>query len=167
MYSPLTLTLRLMLSQEKAKQRFWTKVNPAPSDLCWEWMACVTEKGYGKFNYLGKMARANRLAYIFAKGDIPNGKIVRHTCDNPGCCNPNHLILGTHKDNVIDAIKRNRRACHQGEFNNRSKLSDEQVRQIFLARGLFCDIAKEFNISVTHVSYIKQGKTRADATKDL
>ena len=112
--------------------RFWSKVDAAPSDCCWEWLACKTH-GYGRFGYQGKMCQAHRVAYQLAKGIIPEGMVVRHTCDNPACCNPNHLVLGTQQDNINDMDQRERRA--KGITHGQSKLTDDQVRQVFLAEG--------------------------------
>jgi len=91
--------------------RFWSKVSISKDDShCWTWTG-GTCKGYGTFRgprpeY--RLMRANRMAYILEHGEIPKGMIVRHTCDNPACVNPKHLILGTHKDNTRDMFERGR-----------------------------------------------------------
>src|SRR5690606_2215605 len=72
--------------------------------------------------------KAHIASYLLFKGDIPTGKVVRHVCDNRGCVNPEHLILGTQKDNIHDCIKRKRFVC--GSKSHFSKLTAEQVIQV-------------------------------------
>lgn len=93
--------------------KFWSKVYF--TDNCWEWQGGKTGvkgkavSGYGAFWTNGRQRPAHEVAYFLTKGIIPIGKQIRHTCDNPGCVNPDHLILGTQSDNILDAVKRNRR----------------------------------------------------------
>lgn len=87
-------------------ERFWEKVNIVPGE-CWEWTAGI-RNGYGAFKLNGKAIDAHRVSYEAYNGEIPKGKIICHTCDNPKCVNPEHLYAGTYADNVHDMIKRNR-----------------------------------------------------------
>ena len=141
-------------------QRFWSKVDPAPSECCWEWTACKSSDGYGQFKLHTKMLKAHRVAYTLAKDEIPDGLIVRHTCDNPACCNPDHLILGTHADNTADMYKRKRNRNRQakGEDNSNSKLTAKQVMEIYNSPLLQNEIAKLYNINRSLVSRIKHKK---------
>ena len=145
--------------------RFWSKINPAPTDCCWEWLRGKFEDGYGKFYYEGRNHGAHRVAYLLTKGKIDDGLIVRHTCDNPSCCNPNHLILGTYQDNINDKVKRNRQA--KGEKNASTKLSSKQVKEIFLSKKLQKELAKEFNVTQGLVSAIKRRRIHVDTTRNL
>lgn len=77
-------------------------------NACTEWTGGKDADGYPMFWYQGKTERASRCLWCILYGAIPDGLIVRHTCDNPECLNPSHLQLGTHKDNTADAIKHNR-----------------------------------------------------------
>ncbi len=86
-------------------ERFWAKVDVRSEDECWPWLGCFSSTGYGSS---GKTDRSHRLAYMIANGPIPSGMVVRHSCDFKPCCNPNHLILGTHGDNSRDMVERGR-----------------------------------------------------------
>ena len=84
--------------------RFWNKVDK--SGACWEWTASKDKDGYGLFHFNRKQVRAHRFA--FGLDNIPKGMAVCHTCDNPGCVNPDHLFLGTNLDNTQDMISKGR-----------------------------------------------------------
>jgi hypothetical protein len=127
-------------------QRFWSKVDPAPSECCWEWTAYKLRDGYGRFRVNKRMVLAHRVAYTLTKGEIPDGLIVRHTCDNPACCNPDHLILGTQADNMVDKVERKR--CY-------SKLTATQAMEVYNSPLKQDDVAKLYNIDQTTVSLIK------------
>lgn len=88
--------------------RFMSKVRVSGS-ACWEWLAGKTGTGYGAFKVGGVATGAHIFMYSWKKRAPGVGKVVRHTCDNRGCVNPKHLLCGTYKDNVQDAIRRKRR----------------------------------------------------------
>lgn len=120
-------------------ERFWSKVDRRGPDECWPWKASVNVRNrYGQFAVSRPkktMLRAHRVAYELAKGPIPEGLLVRHTCDNRPCCNPAHLIVGTDLDNVRDMDSRGRRVVvlpppHHGEDNPQSKLTNAQRAEI-------------------------------------
>ena len=75
---------------------------------CVVYVGSKTQDGYGQFTSFGVHWRANRYFYTYYKGDIPEGLLVRHTCDNPPCVLPSHLVLGTDADNNIDMMERGR-----------------------------------------------------------
>ena len=76
---------------------------------CWEWKRATNNIGYGMFRIKqGLMRTAHRVSYEIHKGMIPNGMVVCHTCDNPKCVNPDHLWVGTQKDNAQDMVAKGR-----------------------------------------------------------
>lgn len=89
--------------------RFWSYVDRPSLKSCWPWMRARNDYGYGSFE-LGQFGNiySHRLAYAFKAGGLQIGEQVRHSCDNPPCCNPWHLLGGTVKDNVQDSIARGR-----------------------------------------------------------
>ncbi|MCX5176768.1 HNH endonuclease [Streptomyces virginiae] len=140
--------------------RLLANVADGPPDACWEWTGGRTDKGYGKYFIDGRTVGAHRWAFIFAKGPIPDGQMVRHTCDNPPCCNPQHLLIGTHRQNVNDAIARDRTT--RGTRNGRARLNAEQVRHI-RARSAGgetgTDLAKAFGVHHNTIYCLLEGKT--------
>ena len=148
------------------EQRFWAKVNKtANADDCWEWIAGKSPKGYGHFSKGGNngMSRAHRVSYELNIGPIPDELLVCHRCDNPSCVNPNHLFLGTHKDNVADRVNkgRGRYYAHSGESNGRAKLTTKQVQEIrnrIAAGEKQSLIADDYGVTKETVSAIKRAK---------
>lgn len=134
---------------------------------CWEWTAAKNNKGYGQLNVQNKRMLVHRLSYEVHNGPIPDGLVVRHKCDNPSCINPEHLEVGTHKDNMQDMIKRNRGNWKpvKGSAVSVSKLTEDQVIEI-RARyvRITCGttfLAKEYGVSSTVIHNIIRGKAWA------
>ncbi|MCK9570587.1 HNH endonuclease [Candidatus Pacearchaeota archaeon] len=89
-----------------ARDRFWSRVrlpNAVGVDVCWEWQGRVDKDGYGVTSVALTGQQSHRIAWILSHERlIPIGMQVLHRCDNPSCCNPSHLLLGTPKDNARD-----------------------------------------------------------------
>lgn len=89
---------------------FWSMVDKGVgADSCWLWLGATNAGGYGLVFRDCRCQLSHRYAFFISGGLLKNGEVVRHTCDNPPCCNPKHLIAGTQRDNVHDSIKRGRR----------------------------------------------------------
>lgn len=141
--------------------RFWSKVDEAPVDMCWEWIAAIGKTStYPRFKLNNYLTTAHRAAWILSYGAIPSGLVVRHKCDNPRCCNPQHLELGTHADNVRDMITRGRRkvSSAKGTRNSKAKLNDDLVREI---RSIYTSgnastikLARNYGVSQSLISQI-------------
>lgn len=89
------------------KERLLSKYEVAKNG-CWEYTGGKDQYGYGRFKIAGRQLGAHKVSYVLHNSDVPKGLVVMHTCDNPGCINPNHLRLGTVKDNVHDCIQKGR-----------------------------------------------------------
>ena len=117
--------------------------------------------GYTRIRYNGKHERLFRVIYQITYGDIPNGMLIRHKCDNPACCNIEHLEIGTRKDNVDDMISRGRSKYNKpkpnirGSNNKASKLKEEQVKEIYLSNLSHNKLAKKYAVSKATISQIK------------
>ena len=96
--------------RDSLQRRFEVKVQRKSPTECWPWIAkAVTDFGYGRMTAgRGTDLKSHRIAYALAHNGIPDGMHVLHKCDNPKCCNPNHLFLGTHQDNTRDMMAKNR-----------------------------------------------------------
>lgn len=86
----------------------WSTIRTGTMSECWEWAGSRVSTNYGQVKYNGRPWRAHRLIWTFVFGEIPAGMHICHHCDNPPCCNPFHLFLGTPGDNVRDAMRKGR-----------------------------------------------------------
>ena len=155
-------SLDTLLANEQQRLGLWTrydaKVIKTPSG-CWEWQGAKTPKGYGLIGVGPKADRtlcyAHRLAYWRNTSVDPADMLVLHSCDNPSCCNPDHLSLGTSKANSQDMVAKGRQC--QGERTNGSKLRDADIPHIRSDRRSLTTIASIYGVDPKQIHRIKQG----------
>lgn len=148
-------------------KRFWGKVKKSPG--CWEWTGCRrNETGYGCIKINGKVINAHRLSWEINRGNIPGDKYVCHTCDNRLCVNPDHLFLGSPRENVLDAMRKNRMPQNvlirnygiklRGQPAPWRKLTNEEaeeVRELYKNNNLtMAIIGKRYGVSKETISCI-------------
>lgn len=137
------------------EKRFWTKVQK--TDMCWIWTGAQSS-GYGKISVSYRVSEyAHRVSWALHYGPIPGDLFVCHTCDNPSCVRPDHLFLGTVKDNAVDMVSKQRAVFQQhpekspkGEAHGMVKLTDDQVREM---------LARRFGTDVSNIRLIVRRKT--------
>lgn len=160
------VTLEVLLSR--------TALSPATG--CRVWLRGTDVSGYGIIRFRGRRTAAHRVAWMLAHGPIPDGMQACHHCDNPPCVNPDHLFLGTHKDNADDRDSKGRHYCvtgreHvlRGERHGCAKLTAAQIVQIRDARRagrLHREIAKEYGVARTTVTAILRGEHWASVPQE-
>lgn len=125
---------------------------------CWEWQKGLFSTGYGQMSVKGRNRGAHVVAYEIFNGEIPEGMLVCHKCDNPICINPEHLFLGTNKDNMEDMVNKGRSAVAN---NGHVKMTEDQVRELLkmykTGRYSRKELADYFLISINTVSSIING----------
>lgn len=150
--------------KSRLPQNFWSKIAFGKLRQCWNWTAYIDCDGYGHYSPTGdKRLRttSHRYAYMQLFGMLTSKIYVLHKCDNPACCNPNHLFHGTQFDNMQDMVKKGRKRFPIGADALAAKLTDDEVRGIRnrLSNGdRQIDIAKAYGITQVRVSQIKLNK---------
>lgn len=154
-------------TKQDPEERFWSKVKILSEDECWEFQGCKNQDGYGIFNIDRHHLRsggAHRASWIFAnKQEIPKGMKILHSCDNPPCCNPKHLRLGTQQENIEDMLLRKRHRCPEGVKHAHAKLTNEIVLAIRAEytgkKGEQTWIGNKYGITSANVKAIVERRT--------
>lgn len=172
-------------------ERFWSRVDrSAGPDACWPWVGGTFHSfGYGVMKFNGKNHGAHRIAYELSNGPIPNGLCVCHACDNPPCCNPVHLWVGTNVENTADRNSKGRNArgekvrsgtyyfgsdhwsnikperVARGERQGLSRLTEDSVREIrrrYAQESVtLAELGQEFGVSSVSIHNIVRRRTWA------
>lgn len=166
----------MKMLDKRLLNRFSSRVN-VPEDWvenlekCWIWIANTDRDGYGRISLKGFQYKAHRISWEIYNGPILNGLLVLHKCDNPSCVNPNHLFLGTHKDNSFDMVNKGRSNHFLGSTNSRSILSEHDVLEILTSveNGAITSIDQiinKYKVSKSTIFQIFDGKNWQHVVKD-
>jgi hypothetical protein len=155
-------TLDLADATAAFREQFWLKVDRTESESCWPWLGYRKSNGYGQvYISRGRFVTASRVAYGLTHGVVPAGQVVCHHCDNPPCCNPEHLFIGTQSVNALDSVQKGRANRARGEQHPHARLTEDQVREIRNTpaySGINRDFADQFGVSRRHIYAIRSGK---------
>jgi hypothetical protein len=132
--------------------RLWARV--ARGEGCWEWQGPRSSGGYGRISIGRRTCSTHRVAWEITHGPIPDGMYVLHHCDNPPCCRPDHLFLGTLSDNMQDAVRK-------GRFvSPNRKLTAEQVQEVRDNPHIgVVEFGKRFGVCPSTIVWIRKGRT--------
>lgn len=145
------------------EERFFRKVQKTES--CWLWTGNKRRLGYGSIQEGGKGSptlSAHRLSYRIHKGEIPEGMVVMHSCDNPSCVNPDHLSVGTYKENTADMIAKGRKrtVAPLGVGNGKAKLNESLVQYIRQnPHKSHAALARELGVGANAIRGVRIGRT--------
>jgi hypothetical protein len=133
-------------------ERFWSRVRKG--DGCWDWTGMIGDVGYGQMSVNGRQERTHRLSWLLAHGAMPpRGVYVLHRCDNRRCVRPDHLFLGTHRENIADMIAKGRGSKpprHVGDSHPQAKITAaiaSDLRRRVAAGEKQAALAREVGIS--------------------
>jgi hypothetical protein len=138
-------------------ERFNSKVVKPQDGGCWTWVGARDRYGYGHMTVDGKIARAHRIAYALFVGELDPTLLVLHSCNRgaQGCVTPSHIRLGTHQDNMDDAVKAGGGPIRRGARNHFAKLTEQQVLAIRSDRRSQSKIARDYCVDQSCISNIK------------
>jgi hypothetical protein len=139
---------------KKRQEAFWAQVEKEGHNGCWIWTGWKLNSGYGETTIKGRKITVHRLAFTWANGEIPKGKLLMHSCDVPLCVNPEHLSVGTDAENHADMRAKGRHP---------TKLTPEQVQEIKREllnwrRGMNEALASKYGVSPSQICMIRKGR---------
>lgn len=142
--------------RKSIRERFEEKFERLEEADCWLWKGATGGRGYGAFSLEGRSHAASRVSWMLYRGEIPEGLDACHTCDTPLCVNPNHLFLGTDKDNHDDCVKKGRDIAGEKTYN--AKLTESDVREIRSSTATIRSVAVQKGICPAQAWRIKHGE---------
>lgn len=153
-----SLTAKSARNRGNPEARFHDSYIPEPNSGCWLWLGRpIMPKGYGTITVDDRQLLAHRYSWVLHHGAIESGLFVMHRCDNPACVNPDHLRLGSHRDNTDDMLAKSRQA--RGQQIKISKLTPEQVIEIRRSPFGSWKLAKMYGVSRPSIRAVKRGET--------
>lgn len=146
---------------------FWNRVDRKSPEECWPWLSYISDTGYGQICRYGIRLKAHRVAYELTYGEILDSRLCLHKCDNRKCCNPAHLYIGTHKDNMRD-----RQLRYKGPYlgGKDRKFTDEDIlamQKLSKSGKRQIEIANLFGLSRGHVSDLLRKRISVGLDNDL
>ena len=150
-----------MIIPRSLKERLDEKYIPEPNSGCWIWIGAITKRGYGKISVTRSRPKlAHRMSWLVYRGEIPKGKLVCHHCDNTYCINPEHLWVGTHKENTRDCHMKGRayNGGKAGVKNGRAILTEKQVIDIRKSKEPIKSIARKYKLHWATIYKIRKHK---------
>lgn len=141
-------------------EKFWKKVKKTDDpNECWIWTG-YKHRGYGYIRTSRSNLRCHRVVYEITFGEIPEGLIICHKCDNPACVNPNHLFLGTTKDNIDDKVKKGRQSKRESAPHKLTEKQVKEIRERYIPGVITqTQLGKEFGVSQRAIHKIINRKT--------
>jgi hypothetical protein len=132
---------------------------PEPISGCFLWIGSYYRNGYGRFQHLSsgvKRTRAHRVSWMIYRGHLWDNHLVLHKCDNPSCVNPDHLFVGSHRDNIADKIAKGRQM--RGTMHGHARLTEDLVREIKSDPATSRVVARRLGVSQSCVARIRSGR---------
>jgi hypothetical protein len=159
------------MNLENERKQFWKNIEIRLPDDCWNWMSRRDRDGYGLIKLEGKQIKAHQLAFYYEHGIWPSNVEIRHFCNNRRCCNPKHLIDGTHKENMEDAsragtMKGRHQATNYGILNIRTIITEKDVIEIkrlslyVIPTEILKDLRFKGKVSLSQIYRIIRGESR-------
>ena len=155
-------------TEEERQRHFWSKVAIGAEDKCWDWRFGTYKSGYGAFCGDGRVGKKNlyahRVAYQYGNNlrePLEAEQVVMHTCDNRLCCNPGHLRIGTHADNVADMVAKGRMSYVRAKGTQQAlaKLDEQKVREIRASTLGKIKLSRMYGVSSSVIVAVRTRRT--------